>query len=84
VELLESLGVTVLAAIIVVSRNSELTAADCNLPLLFKLSSVDESLIKVWDEDKCPLCASQEPMRPGIAHNDEFLDANPNYPKLQD
>jgi orotate phosphoribosyltransferase len=79
---LESLGVEVIGAAVVISRNPDITAADCKVPSLIKLEEIDPSQIHVMEPEECLLCRTQIPMRRNIAHNDAFLAENPDYPIL--
>jgi orotate phosphoribosyltransferase len=77
---LESLGVEVLAAVVAISRNHLVTAKECGVPLLHRIEEIEETQIKLYDEETCPLCREKVPMRRGVAHNDEFLKNHPNFP----
>ncbi|MDR2063313.1 MAG: hypothetical protein LBQ02_00770 [Candidatus Nomurabacteria bacterium] len=80
-EFLQSQGAEVLAGVVAVKRSKGVQESDCGVPVVLAASELTES-IDTYEEDVCPLCAQRVPMRRGVAHNDEFLKAHPDFPSV--
>lgn len=77
INLIRNSGGIVEGAVVVIRRDSTITAEIVDIPWLIALYEVD---LQSYDSDNCPLCAKQIPMLLHPGHGHEWIKDHSGYP----
>lgn len=76
-DLIRATGGTVEGAVVVVRRNTSITAETIGIPWLESLLDID---LPLYSSDTCPLCQQRVPMWAHLGHGRAWIKNHPDYP----